>query len=46
LFYEQMADSIEHGAPLPVNPADSRDGLAVVEAALRSASERRTVEFR
>jgi len=44
-FYEQMADSMEHGAPLPVNPADSRDGLAVIEAALRSASERRTVEF-
>lgn len=43
LYYEGIADSIERGTPLPVNPIDSRNGLAVIEAALRSASERRTV---
>jgi scyllo-inositol 2-dehydrogenase (NADP+) len=42
-YYQAMADAIERGSPLPVDPADSRDGLRVIEAALESAREGRTV---
>jgi len=42
-FYEGIAASLLHGAPPPINPVDSRNGLVVIEAALRSAAERRTV---
>ncbi len=42
-FYEALAACLETGAPVPVDPRDSRDGLLVIEAAQRSAAERRTV---
>jgi scyllo-inositol 2-dehydrogenase (NADP+) len=44
-YYEQIAAGMESGGAMPVDPADSRDGLMVIEAALRSASERRTVSI-
>jgi len=44
-YYEAMADAIEKGAPVPVDPADSRNGLKVIEAALESARGRRTVNI-
>jgi scyllo-inositol 2-dehydrogenase (NADP+) len=44
-YYEAMADAIERGARLPVDPADSRDGLRVIEAAVESAREGRTVRI-
>jgi scyllo-inositol 2-dehydrogenase (NADP+) len=46
LYYEGIADAIEYRAPVPVDPADSRNGLAVIEAAIESARERRTVELK
>lgn len=42
-FYELMASCLLDRGPLPVDPADSRNGLIVIEAARRSAAERRTV---
>jgi scyllo-inositol 2-dehydrogenase (NADP+) len=44
-FYALLADCLHRGAPPPVDPADARDGLLVVEAALRSAEERRTIDL-
>jgi scyllo-inositol 2-dehydrogenase (NADP+) len=44
-FYARLAECLLRGGPLPVEPADARDGLAVVGAALRSASERRAVDL-
>lgn len=38
-FYEAVADAILIGAPVPVAPGDARAGLAIIEAARRSASE-------
>lgn len=32
-FYEGVAEAIRSGAPAPVDPADARDGLALIEAA-------------
>jgi scyllo-inositol 2-dehydrogenase (NADP+) len=47
-FYSQVAAAIADGAPPPVDPADARDGLELIEIARRSAEEKRTisVEFR
>ena len=42
-YYAGIAAHLQHGAPIPVKAADSRDGLIVIEAATRSAVERRTV---
>ena len=42
-YYAGIAAHLQHGAPIPVIAADSRDGLMVIEAATRSAIERRTV---
>ena len=42
-YYRGIAAHLRQGAPIPVNAADSRDGLTVLEAAARSAIERRTV---
>ena len=42
-YYEAVAERLLKGGPTPVDPRDSRDGLAVIEAARRSAAERRTV---
>ncbi len=42
-YYELMAACLLDGTPLPVDPADSRNGLAVIEAAQHSAAERRTI---
>jgi scyllo-inositol 2-dehydrogenase (NADP+) len=44
-FYRRMAAHLISGAPVPVDPADSRDGLKIIEAATRSATERRTVDL-
>jgi scyllo-inositol 2-dehydrogenase (NADP+) len=38
-FYIAMADHINGNGPAPVNPADSRNGLVVIEAAMRSAAK-------
>ena len=45
-YYEDMAACLLEGAPVPVNPVDSRNGLAIIEASLRSAKERRTIEMK
>ncbi len=42
-YYAGIAAHLRHGTPIPVDAADSRDGLTVIEAATRSAFERRTV---
>ena len=44
-FYAGLANALHGGAPVPVDAADARDGLLIVEAALRSASQRRTVDL-
>jgi len=44
-FYARLADCLLRGGPLPVEPGDAREGLKVVEAALRSAVERRTIDL-
>ena len=45
LYYQALAACLEMGGPPPVDPRDSRDGLIVIEAAQRSAAERRTVSI-
>ena len=42
-YYELLAACLLTGTPPPVDPQDSRNGLIVIEAAQRSAAERRTV---
>jgi scyllo-inositol 2-dehydrogenase (NADP+) len=42
-FYKAIASTIRDGAPVPVKASDARDTLMILEAALRSAAERRTV---
>lgn len=42
-YYLGMAAHLQQGAPIPVDAGDSRNGLIVIEAAARSAFERRTV---
>jgi predicted dehydrogenase len=44
-FYEGVVRTLREGTPPPVAAADSITGLAIVEAAYRSASERRVVEL-
>ena len=36
-FYEAVADSILDGAPVPVDPADARDGLMLISLARRAS---------
>jgi scyllo-inositol 2-dehydrogenase (NADP+) len=36
-FYETVADSILEGAPVPVDPADARDGLLLISLARRAS---------
>jgi predicted dehydrogenase len=42
-FYEGVVDTLRDGAPPPVAPADAIAGLEIVEAAYRSAAERRAI---
>ena len=42
-YYAAIAASIRDGVPLPVTGREARDVMLVLEAALRSAAERRTV---
>jgi scyllo-inositol 2-dehydrogenase (NADP+) len=44
-YYELLAACLLTGTPPPVDAHDSRNGLIVIEAAQRSAAERRTVEI-
>ena len=44
-YYEALAACLETGGPPPVDPRDSRDGLIIIEAAQRSAAERRTIRL-
>ena len=44
-YYELLADCLLTGTPPPVDARDSRNGLIVIEAAQRSAAERRTVDI-
>jgi scyllo-inositol 2-dehydrogenase (NADP+) len=44
-YYAALAECLHGGGPPPVDPSDARDGLLVIEAALRSAEERRTVDL-
>ena len=43
-YYELLAACLLTGTPPPVDARDSRNGLIVIEAAQRSAAERRTVD--
>jgi scyllo-inositol 2-dehydrogenase (NADP+) len=43
IFYELVADSILDGAPVPVDPADARTGLMLIDLARRAAAEGRLV---
>ena len=42
-FYEGVAAAVRGEGPAPVDPADAREGLRIVEAARESAREGRTV---
>jgi len=42
-FYERMVRCLRDGAPPPVDPEDAVRGLEIIEAARRSAAERRVV---
>lgn len=44
-YYRGIAASLHEGAPLPVRPEDARDTLRVIEVAMQSAEERRSVEI-
>ncbi len=44
-FYAALARHLAGEGPLPVDPCDARDGFVVLEAAIRSADERRTVHL-
>jgi len=44
-FYHGMVRAIAEGAPVPVRPEDAVDVVRVIELALRSHRERRTVQF-
>jgi scyllo-inositol 2-dehydrogenase (NADP+) len=44
-YYALLADCLHHGGPPPVDPSDAVNGLKVIEAALCSAKERRTVDL-
>jgi scyllo-inositol 2-dehydrogenase (NADP+) len=41
-YYEGVAAALSGKGPNPVDPSGARDGLIVIEAALRSAAEKRT----
>ena len=43
-FYAGVVDAARHGAPPPVHPDDAVAGLALIEAARRSAAEGRVVK--
>ena len=43
-FYEGLVDALRGVAPVPVDPSDAIAALTVIEAAQRSAAERRVVE--
>jgi len=40
-FYKRVAEAILDGGPLPIAPVEARNVMAVLEAARRSATERR-----
>jgi scyllo-inositol 2-dehydrogenase (NADP+) len=40
-FYTAVVAAIDEGAPVPVDPADARDGLALIDLARRAAAEGR-----
>ena len=40
-FYEAVADAILEGAPVPVDPADARAGLVLIDLARRAAEQGR-----
>lgn len=42
-YYEGIAAAILDGAPPPVRAEESRDVIRIIEAAMRSSSERRTI---
>lgn len=44
-FYQGVASALRDGAPPPVSADDAVAGLVVIDAAYRSASERRVVEL-
>ena len=44
-FYDAVAAAIADGAPVPVEPADARLGLRIIEAARLSAGEGRVVSL-
>jgi scyllo-inositol 2-dehydrogenase (NADP+) len=44
-YYENVIPWIRGRGPAPVDPADARNGILVIEASLSSARERRTVDL-
>lgn len=44
-FYQALAASLLEGAPVPVDPCDSRTGLRIIEAAYASAESCSTVKL-
>lgn len=44
-FYEAVIAAIRDGAPPPVDPADARDGLRIIELARRSSEEGRRLKL-
>jgi len=44
LFYQQLADALQHRRPPPVTPADALRGIRLIELAYRSHAQGRTLE--
>ncbi len=44
-FYQSWAAAISDGQPVPVDPVDSRNVIRVIECALQSQAEQRTIPF-
>jgi scyllo-inositol 2-dehydrogenase (NADP+) len=45
-FYDGVAAAILDGAPIPVDPADARDGLRIMELARESADDGRRIHIK
>ena len=45
IYYEKLFDSIVHGAPLAVKPEDGFNVVKIIELAMESSREKRTVEW-
>ncbi len=43
-YYQAIYDAIRHNKPNPVTPSEAIDIMKLIEAGIRSATEKRTIE--